>query len=378
MQVGSIYRLRFLLFIFKCVYFSHCRAGFSLREILTINMSAANPHVSLPGDERVELAIDEGHDADIPTNVGSINEKDLEKEIELDSKRRFSDSQPSFTYDVEKDATAVSTKPSDGVAVAEDPNVVFWDGPDDPQNPLNWSRSAKWGSIAVVSGITFLSPLGSAMVAPGVPGIMKTFDSHSELLSGFIVSIYVLGYVFGPLSERRSPSPISKLEMANTCSHRTNVRDVGTPAPLSFLPGPLRCLQPWLRFEHQYGHASRFPFSCWLRWRLTPNPRWWNNRGPYSSRTARRRNGDVGTWPDLGSYHRPCCWWIHLRLSRLAVEFLDLDDVRWSQHGPWHLSNARDLCSCHPAEEDEEAPKRNWQHGPTLEARHRTHPESTV
>lgn len=25
-----------------------------------------------------------------------------------------------------------------------DPNLVKWDGPDDPENPLNWSRGRKW------------------------------------------------------------------------------------------------------------------------------------------------------------------------------------------------------------------------------------------
>jgi len=38
-----------------------------------------------------------------------------------------------------------------------DPYVVDWDGPDDPQNPLNWSSRMKWGNIAVVSSITFLT-----------------------------------------------------------------------------------------------------------------------------------------------------------------------------------------------------------------------------
>ena len=38
-----------------------------------------------------------------------------------------------------------------------DPNIVDWDGPNDPQNPLNWSLALKWSNIAVLSSITFIT-----------------------------------------------------------------------------------------------------------------------------------------------------------------------------------------------------------------------------
>lgn len=38
-----------------------------------------------------------------------------------------------------------------------DPNVVSWDGPNDPANPINWSSGSKWGNIAVISAITFIT-----------------------------------------------------------------------------------------------------------------------------------------------------------------------------------------------------------------------------
>ena len=59
-----------------------------------------------------------------------------------------------------------------------DPNLVFWDGPDDPQNPLNWSGKKKWGQIAVLSILTTLTPLASSMFAPGVPQLLDDFDNH--------------------------------------------------------------------------------------------------------------------------------------------------------------------------------------------------------
>lgn len=39
----------------------------------------------------------------------------------------------------------------------KDPNIVDWDAPDDPANPMNWSSAKKIGAIGMVSLITMLS-----------------------------------------------------------------------------------------------------------------------------------------------------------------------------------------------------------------------------
>lgn len=38
-----------------------------------------------------------------------------------------------------------------------DPNVVNWDGPDDPENPLNWPSKRKWTNIGLLALITTLT-----------------------------------------------------------------------------------------------------------------------------------------------------------------------------------------------------------------------------
>jgi hypothetical protein len=37
------------------------------------------------------------------------------------------------------------------------------------------------------------------MCAPGVPELMAEFQSNSEALSSFVVSVFVLGYAIGPM-----------------------------------------------------------------------------------------------------------------------------------------------------------------------------------
>jgi hypothetical protein len=39
----------------------------------------------------------------------------------------------------------------------KDPNIVDFDGPDDPENPLNWSTARKTTALAIVTMMTLLS-----------------------------------------------------------------------------------------------------------------------------------------------------------------------------------------------------------------------------
>ena len=43
------------------------------------------------------------------------------------------------------------------------------------------------------------SPLASSMLAPAVPQVMTEFQSTNQELASFVVSVYVLGYAFGPI-----------------------------------------------------------------------------------------------------------------------------------------------------------------------------------
>ncbi|KAH6951255.1 major facilitator superfamily domain-containing protein, partial [Ilyonectria sp. MPI-CAGE-AT-0026] len=78
-------------------------------------------------------------------------------------------------------------------------NIVSWDGPLDPENLMNWPKVQKCINIGLMSLLTIISPLGSSMFVPGVSKLMKEFNSNSDELSTFVVSIYMFGYAFGPL-----------------------------------------------------------------------------------------------------------------------------------------------------------------------------------
>ena len=80
-----------------------------------------------------------------------------------------------------------------------DPNMVFWNGPDDPENPKNWTMKRKWTATFVVSSFTFISPVASSMVAPALPQMSKDLGVTDSVLSQMMLSIFLLAYAFGPL-----------------------------------------------------------------------------------------------------------------------------------------------------------------------------------
>jgi hypothetical protein len=189
-------------------------------------------------NEVLELAIQEGHDADIPTNQGAINQHNIQGETHLTTTNLT----PVIDKDIEKHREGSVSAASSIPCLDEEKNIgdtsvesneVWWDGDDDPQNPMNWSSFRKWGAISVVSAITFLTPLASSIFAPGVPMVMEEFHSDSDLLSGFVVSVYVLGFAFGPLG--LSCQAFEKYNRANHFSHCSAVRDVRADITLSFM-----------------------------------------------------------------------------------------------------------------------------------------------
>lgn len=145
----------------------------------------------------------------MPSNISQSTESDVkqldyslaEKSNSQDSHHDQKHPEPETSDDVEANAPSVLTEADKEAAAeaSEDPNIVAWDGPNDPNRPQNWSTKKKWGNMAIVSSICFLTPLASSMVAPGVPLIMREFETSNETVGSFIVSIYILGYAIGPL-----------------------------------------------------------------------------------------------------------------------------------------------------------------------------------
>lgn len=80
-----------------------------------------------------------------------------------------------------------------------DPNLVQWNGPDDPENPKNWKGSSKWAAMGVISMYTFMTPVASSMIAPALTAIASDLDIGSSSEQQLTMSIFLLAFAIGPL-----------------------------------------------------------------------------------------------------------------------------------------------------------------------------------
>ena len=80
----------------------------------------------------------------------------------------------------------------------KDPNLVTWDGPDDPHNPHNWPKHRRWASTILIAMFAFIAPMASTMVAPALDTIADDFDIQSDTEQFLVMSIFLLAFAIGP------------------------------------------------------------------------------------------------------------------------------------------------------------------------------------
>lgn len=118
----------------------------------------------------------------------------------------------------ERDLEEGSTSVEFDDVVENDRNIVNWDGPDDPANPQNWSMGKKTVTVIIVSSVTFVTPLASSIFAPSIEQVMTEFHSTNSQVASFIVSVYLLGYCFGPLVIAPLSEMYGRLPLYHICN----------------------------------------------------------------------------------------------------------------------------------------------------------------
>lgn len=84
-------------------------------------------------------------------------------------------------------------------AEQKDPNLVEWDGPDDPGNPMNWPRSKKWLNTMMLASVTFAVTFASSVFSAASGPTSNKFGV-SPLVMVLGTSLFVLvRVVFAPL-----------------------------------------------------------------------------------------------------------------------------------------------------------------------------------
>ncbi|RBQ74091.1 hypothetical protein FVER14953_09316 [Fusarium verticillioides] len=113
---------------------------------------------------------------------------------------------------IKPDAEKGTTQDGEGYPTP-DPNVVDWSGPDDPENPRNWSKAYKLTNIIVISLSVLYTNLATTMFAPGAATMQREFGFKSNTVEVLTITMASLGFVLGqlfipPMSEVFGRMPI--------------------------------------------------------------------------------------------------------------------------------------------------------------------------
>ena len=110
----------------------------------------------------------EKHRTDVPDEASSNDSRDIEKG--------------------ERDAQ----KPNEVMRQTEpDENLVGWDGPNDPENPMNWDRSKKYITTVAYSGVTFCLTFASSVFSTATTATSELFGVSMEVMT-LGTSLFVL------------------------------------------------------------------------------------------------------------------------------------------------------------------------------------------
>lgn len=77
-------------------------------------------------------------------------------------------------------------------------NLLDWDGPDDPDNPRNFSLRRRIASTIAVTLLAFVSTLAASIYSPSHVEVSRLFNV-SEEVAILPLSLYNVGLAFGPL-----------------------------------------------------------------------------------------------------------------------------------------------------------------------------------
>ncbi|KLJ13774.1 hypothetical protein EMPG_11315 [Blastomyces silverae] len=100
--------------------------------------------------------------------------------------------------DIEKDAQVGEVPCSPDTTTEKDPNLVQWDGPSDPGNPLNWSLARRWYITMIISFVALFVMFSSSVFAPATQVTAELYNV-SEVVMTLSTSFVLLGLAFGPL-----------------------------------------------------------------------------------------------------------------------------------------------------------------------------------
>ncbi|KIM47070.1 hypothetical protein M413DRAFT_268955 [Hebeloma cylindrosporum] len=128
------------------------------------------------------------------------------------------------------------------------------DWENDPENARNWSPRRKWTAVCIVSAYTFVSPLASSMMAPGIPEVALKYGITNPTIIALTLSIFLLSFAIGPLIL----APLSEMYGRTWVLHIGNLFTMAFSLGCAFAPntGAL------IGFRFLSGFSGSAPIAC--------------------------------------------------------------------------------------------------------------------
>ncbi|KAJ8095155.1 hypothetical protein PM082_010377 [Marasmius tenuissimus] len=91
------------------------------------------------------------------------------------------------------------TAPAETTVTENEKVVEEDDWEHDPDNARNWPTGKKWIAVSIVSFYTFIPPLASSMMAPGLPNVAAKYHIQNETVLALTLSVFLISFAIGPL-----------------------------------------------------------------------------------------------------------------------------------------------------------------------------------
>ncbi|KAG6873670.1 hypothetical protein C0995_012604 [Termitomyces sp. Mi166 len=145
-----------------------------------------------------------------------------------------------------------SALPEDKIEEALENGENDWEN--DPENARNWTQGKKWTAVSIVSLYTFISPLASSMMAPGLEEVASKYNITNSTITALTLSIYLLSFALGPLIL----APLSEMYGRTWVLHIGNLFSLFFTLGCAFSPtaGSL------IGFRFLAGFSGSAPIAC--------------------------------------------------------------------------------------------------------------------
>lgn len=138
-------------------------------------------------------------------------------------------------------SAADDPEPANTTKAASGSRCIDFDGPNDPDDPLNWPSRKKFSIVINVALLSALGQMASSMLAPAAEQVISEFHSTDPTLGVLVVCVFMIGMAAGLLLI----SGVSEVYGRCAVIHVTNVLFVvfGVAAAVSQSLGQLACFR---------------------------------------------------------------------------------------------------------------------------------------